>query len=334
MAGNSLLLIGETTADGRPTPTTLELNGHAVSLGRASGMAYEVLLLGKGARSAAGEMSRGGAARVYYGEGPPFERYHPEIWAESVRKHVDSHPFDVLIAGHTPAGQDLLPRLAFLLGGSLVTDCVSLSLEAEGEGLSLLCTRPVYGGNALATYALGARPMMATVRRRVGSQVESEGPPAELVPLEAVAVDPRLELGELVAEESEGPRLEEAEVVVAGGRGMGGAEGFAQLRALAELLGGAVGASRPACDAGWAPASLQVGITGMVVAPAAYFAVGISGSSQHLSGMLDSGHVIALNRDPEAEIFKVSTHGAVGEWQQVLPALLGRLRQELEGRDG
>ena len=132
-------------------------------------------------------------------------------------------------------------------------------------------------------------------------------------------------------EEGEDIRLEEAKVIVSGGRGLGGAEGFEQLRELARLLGGAVGASRPPVDAGWWPSTQQVGITGKIVSPEVYVAVAISGSSQHLSGMSDSRVIVAINKDPEAYIFKVSDYGVVGEWQQVLPGLSSRIKEIVGG---
>lgn len=333
MTGKTLLVLGEINGEGNPSASTIELGGLAVRFGLATGTSTAIVFLGRNARSAAEEMATSGAERLLYCDDARLNRYHPEFFAAAIEQLYAEHPFDVLLAGHTPNGQDLLPRLAFSLDGALVTDCVELSLEAAGDGLCLACVKPVYGGNVLATFALDSPPMMATVRPRVGEPpgVQS-GEPTELTALPAPRTATRIELGEMVAEETEGPKLEEAGVVVAGGRGMGGEEGFEALGELADLLGGALGASRPACDAGWASTSLQVGITGKMVAPDTYVAVGISGSSQHLSGMLDSRAIVAINKDPEADIFKVSSYGAVGEWQQMLPAFISRLRRELEER--
>jgi electron transfer flavoprotein alpha subunit len=175
---------------------------------------------------------------------------------------------------------------------------------------------------------------MATVRPRVGEPSAPRPVSGEILRLECAGAAVLIELGEQVYEEAAGPRLEDAGVVVAGGRGVGGEQGFELLLELSSLLGGATGASRPACDAGWISNSLQIGITGKMVAPDVYLAVGISGSIQHLSGMLDSRKIVAINKDPEANIFTVSDYGAVGEWQQVLPAFLSGLRAEIEGRTG
>ncbi len=223
---------------------------------------------------------------------------------------------------------DLGPRLAFALKAGLTTDAVALEMKAG----ALACTKPIYGGNAMAVYVSKGTPALATVRPGAGDPAAPDASRSgETVSVEVEAPSARLSLGEKVLEEGEDIRLEEAKVIVSGGRGLGGAEGFEQLRELARLLGGAVGASRPPVDAGWWPSTQQVGITGKIVSPEVYVAVAISGSSQHLSGMSDSRVIVAINKDPEAYIFKVSDYGVVGEWQQVLPGLSSRIKEIVGG---
>jgi electron transfer flavoprotein alpha subunit len=293
-------------------------------LASASGDKTTAVLLGSGVSAAAQELAGRGADKVLFLDHAGLAAYDPEVYTDVLAKLWEPQPPAVVLAGHTALGQDLLPRLAFSLGAGLITDCVSV--EADGGGVSF--TKPIYGGNGLATQKTTTPAAMATVRARVGDAPPQGGTAGEAKPIEIeMPAQSRLEhKGKELLTDRECP-LEEALVVVSGGRGMGGDEGFEQLRELAALLGGGVGASRPPVDSGWAPTTCQVGITGKVVAPDIYIAVAISGSTQHLSGMGESGKIIAINKDPEAYIFKVSDYGAVGDWKQVLPAFTTALRE-------
>ena len=319
-----ICILAEINDTGSPTSLTLELLGLGKKLASDMGSRLSAVLLGSDIPVAAQELARHGADEVLFLDDPGLARYNPEIYSEVMVGFMQSRPPQALLAGHTSMGQDLLPRLAFSLGHGLVTDCVSLKVEGGG----ILFTRPIYGGNAMATQKANTPTVMATVRARVGEALQ----PSEAAGVvSALAVElpaqSRLELkGRELLAAKECP-LEEAPVVVSGGRGMGGGEGFEQLRELAGLLGGAVGASRPPVDSGWAPTTCQVGITGKVVAPDIYIAVAISGSTQHLSGMGEAGKIVAINKDPEAFIFKVSDYGVVGDWKQVLPAFTAALKE-------
>ena len=203
-----------------------------------------------------------------------------------------------------------------------------LAVDANGR---LLATRPTYGGNTEATVVCLGTPAVAALRVQSVDALEPDpsrtGEATELsVPLEGAA---RLRTVERVEAATEGVRLEDARVVVSGGRGLGGPEPFAQLDELASLLGGAVGASRAACDAGWAPSSYQVGLTGKTVTPELYFAIGISGASQHLAGCSNARNIVAINKDAGANIFKEARFGVVGDWQKVLPAFVEQLHELL-----
>ncbi|MDD3718812.1 MAG: electron transfer flavoprotein subunit alpha/FixB family protein [Actinomycetota bacterium] len=308
----------------KPTSLTLELMGLGQRLASDLATDLNAVLLGSGAQAAAQELARYGTGEVLLLDEPALSGYHPEIYIEVLAGLLRSRPPLVLLAGHTSMGQDLLPRLAFALDCGLVSDCVGLRVEGE----EVLFTRPVYGGNALATQRVETPTAMATVRARVGDAPSPAGTAAAVIPLEvSPPAQTRLEMkGKEVLSGRECP-LEEAPVVVSGGRGMGGEEGFGQLREIAALMGGAVGASRPPVDSGWAASTCQVGITGKVVAPDIYIAVAISGSTQHLSGMSESGKIVAINKDPDAYIFKVSDYGVVGEWKQLLPSFTAALKE-------
>jgi len=323
-----ILILAEITEEGQPAPITLELLGIGGKLAAAAGEELAALLMGSGLGQAAADIARYGAGTVYMADDPGLAAYNPESYLFVLQGLCEQLKPAVVLAGHTPLGQDLAPRLAFGLGTGLVTDCVELSWDAA-QGL--LASKPVYGGNALAVYASESRPLIAAVRPRVGEPSEPSATPGNVAGLDIQLPHSRLEVTESVREEGEGVKLEEASVVVSGGRGIGGPAGFEKLREVAELLGGAVGASRPPCDAEWISSTAQVGITGKLVAPDLYLAVAISGSSQHLSGMSDSRNIVAINRDPDAYIFKVAHYGVVGDWQQVLPAFSSKLAELVRG---
>ncbi len=325
-------IIAENGENGNPTPLTLELLGLGKKLASGIENRLSALLLGHGVEAAARELASRGADEVFFLDDPRLDPYNPEIYLNVLEEFLRAWHPRVILAGHTSEGQDLAPRLAFALGAGLATDCVGVEADPSGD---ILFTRPVFGGNALATQRITTATALATVRARVGDIPETVPQPGTLSTLAAeIPSETRLEhKGRERIEAAECP-LEEAKVVVSGGRGMGGEEGFERLKELALLLGGAVGASRPAVDSGWAPTTCQVGITGKVVAPDIYVAVAISGSTQHLSGMGESGKIIAINKDPEAYIFKVSDYGVVGDWKEVLPSFTAALNGLVQGRGG
>jgi electron transfer flavoprotein alpha subunit len=234
-----------------------------------------------------------------------------------------------MLFGHTDIGGDLAPRLNGRLGGGLAMDCLALAIDPATK--FLVSTRPVYGGNARATMvAKAARPQMATVRPKTLPAAErNDSRQGKIVILED-KIDPvvmKVKVVERIKEEVEGVKLEDAEVVVSGGRGIGSKQNFEMVKELARVLGGAVGATRPVCDEGWTPAGLQVGQSGKVVSPKVYIAVGISGAMAHITGCLGSKCIVAINKDKEANIFNVAQLGLVADYKEVLPALTAKLKE-------
>jgi len=233
-----------------------------------------------------------------------------------------------VLGAKTLLGRDVMPRLAFRLRTALAQDCTAVAID---DAKRLLATRPAYGGNAIATVACTSDVAVAALRAK---SIDAGEPDAartgNVVPLTVdVAAVVRVRPIERVEQTSEGVRLEDARVVVSGGRGLGSPEAFDQLDELAKLLGGAVGASRAACDAGWVPSSYQVGLTGKTVTPELYIAIGISGASQHMAGCSNARNIVAINKDAGANIFKDARFGVTGDWQKVLPAFMGQLHELL-----
>jgi electron transfer flavoprotein alpha subunit len=245
-----------------------------------------------------------------------------------MQKVVEKAAPQFLILGQNDIGRDLAPRLAFRLETTVTMDCVELAIDAVSK--RLLRTKPVYGGNALAVFTGDTDPQIVTIRTKAMTPLEQDSSrQGEIVNVEA-GIDAsvmRTKVLERIEEEVAGIKLEDAEVVVAGGRGIGNPEGFSQLEELAKVLKGAVGASRPPCDNNWVPDTLQIGLTGKIIAPEVYIAVAISGSSQHLSGCSGSKNIIAINKDAEANIFRQARFGAVGDWKKVLPAFTAKLKE-------
>ena len=233
---------------------------------------------------------------------------------------------DVILFAKTDFGAVVGPRLAFRLGVPVAQDCIDIALDS-GTG-RVAVTRPVFGGNALAVYVFnGDGAQIATIRPGVFDAIEGEGSGSiEEFDVSAAVAGVRSTLVETVLQESEGVRLEDADVIISGGRGLGGPEPFEQLQELADLLGGAVGASRAACDAGWVDHSYQIGLTGKSVKPTVYLSVGISGASQHMAGLSGARNIVAINKDGDANIFKSARFGVVGDWAKVLPAFTATVR--------
>ncbi len=233
---------------------------------------------------------------------------------------------DVILFAKTDFGAVAGPRLAFKLGLPVAQDCVDIALDSETGRVAV--TRPVFGGNALAVFGFnGDGTQIATIRPGVFDPIEGEGSGTveEFDVSDAVAAV-RTTLVETVLQDSEGVRLEDADVIISGGRGLGGPEPFEQLQELANILGGAVGASRAACDAGWVDHSYQIGLTGKSVNPTVYVSIGISGASQHMAGLSGARNIVAINKDGDANIFKSARFGVVGDWEKVLPAFTATVR--------
>jgi len=286
---------------------------------------HAVVLGGSGTGSGASVLGSFGADRIFVGESEALSRYSPEGYATVVTNFVREHGCKVLIFPGSAMGKDLGPRVAARLGVGYAADCVGLELEAG----KLIASRPRYAGKVMSRESFDGEPAVIAIRSNVFSPVES--PKSGEVESLDVAID-AADFGAIVREirAAAGEKMDvsEAPVIVSGGRGLRDPENFKLLEDLAEALGNAaVGASRAVVDAGWRPHGEQVGQTGKTVAPTLYFAVGISGAIQHLAGMRTSRYIVAINKDPEAPIFKVADYGIVGDLFEILPRLTEEVRK-------
>ena len=317
--------------DGRVADVALELLGAGRRLADARGSGLSAVLFGADA-SEAERLIHWGADRVYHAEDPIFEQFNDEPNVELLSRLIEEHRPEIVLTGATPIGRSFFPRVAARVRTGLTADCTSLEIDPETG--NLLQVRPAFGGNIMATILCPAsRPQMATVRPRVMKRGEYDAArTGEVLKIEAGGVTSRTRVAETIKEVSETMvNLQEADVIVAGGRGLGRPEGFEMLEELAGLLGGAVGASRAAVDEEWIPYSHQVGQTGKTVCPKVYIACGISGAVQHLVGMQSSDIIVAINKNPDAPIFNVADYAIVGDVYEVVPAIIKRLR-EVKGR--
>jgi electron transfer flavoprotein alpha subunit len=315
--------------DGKLPSISKEVLGCGKKLADDLGQELCTVLVGSDMGSLAQEAISLGADKVYVVDNPLLKDYQTDAYVLVMEKVVRQVMPRILVLGQTSVGRDLAPMLAFRLDTTATLDCVGLAIDPDTKLLQRI--KPVYGGNALATFTCDSFPQIATVRDKVMSAPEPASKPGEVITpdagLDLSAI--RARLLKRVKEDEGGVRLEDASVIVSGGRGIGSAEGFTQLQELAALLKGAVGASRPACDYGWLAPNRQVGITGKIVSPDLYIAVALSGSIQHLSGCAQSKSIIAINTDREAFIFKQADFGVVGDWKKVLPAFRDKLKELL-----
>lgn len=319
---SGVLVFGEVTENGQLAPVTGELLAAARSLDGPITCA----LLGAGTEGPAAGCGALGADRVIVVDDPLLKDYQGDAYVpvgERVCKEVDP---SVVLFGQTMIGRDMAPRLAARLGTAVAMDCVEVALDGD----KLHATRPCYGGAARARYSINGTPQIATLRAKVYDPPQPDtSRQAEVVKQDAgLGADSiRARVTGRKAEAVEGVRLEDAQVVVSGGRGLGGPEGFKPLEELAEILGGAVGATRAVCDMGWYPVAAQVGLTGKVVTPDLYIAVGISGASQHMAGISQVKNIVAINKDPDANIFQAARFGIVGDWKEVVPSFMEKVRE-------
>lgn len=288
------------------------------------------IVLGKNVESVAKDAIAYGADAVILVQGDEYDYYNSDAFAFALHSLVIKYQPDILLIGATKNGRDLGPRVACKLSTGLTADCTGLDID--DESLNLLSTRPAFGGNLMATIVCpDKRPQMSTVRPGTFKKSAPDPSRSGEIIRENIHIDPekiRVSLIQRVKEVTEHINLEEADIIVSGGRGMKKPENFAMLRELADLLGGSVAASRAAVDAGWLPAAYQVGQTGKTVAPKLYIACGISGALQHIVGMSASDTVVAINNDPDAPIFKIADYAVVGDVMEVIPAMIKAVREK------
>ncbi len=314
--------------EGKLTEISTELLGCGRKLADDLGEGLCAVLIGSGISGSASEAIAFGADRVCVADDPLLEDYQTDSYVAAMEAVTRREPPRILLMGQTVVGRDLAPKLAFRLDTAATMDCVDLEIDPDSK--RLLQTKPVYGGNAHAIYSTDFNPQIATVRAKAMTAPEPDASRhGEIITIDA-EIDSetvRTRVLEKVPEQVEGVKLEAARVVVGGGRGIGGAEEFGRLEELAELFGGAVGATRAAVDNGWLPSTRQIGLTGKVITPDLYIAIALSGASQHMAGCYSAGTIVAINRDDEANIFKEAEYGVVGDWREVLPGFLNKLKE-------
>jgi len=310
-----VLVLGE-VRDGSLRNVSFE----AIAAGKTVAEGGEVVgvLIGEAVSGLANELVHYGADRVVVVEDEKLKQYSSDGFSQAFMAVVNSENPEGIVFGHTALGKDLSPKIASKLNTGLISDATNV----EVAGGNLVFTRPIYSGKAFEKKIVTDGIIFATVRpNNINPLQKDDGRTGDVSTLSADIKDLRTIIKEVVRKASEGVDLSEAKVVVAGGRGVKSADGFQPLQELADVLGGAVGASRGACDADYCDYSLQIGQTGKVVTPDLYIACGISGAIQHLAGMSSSKVIVAINKDPEANIFKVADYGIVGDLFEVVPML-------------
>ena len=310
----------------------LQISAEALGIGRKLadnlGQELSAIILGSGIDHVAQQAIAAGADKVYVIDDAQLKDYQPDLYISMLVKVAKQIKPQIIVMGQTDTGRDLAPRLAFRLGTAATLDCVDLAIDPDSK--RLLQTKPVYGGNARAIFITETDPQVVTIRTKAMTALTPDSSrKGEVIhiPAELDASVIKTRILERVAEEIAGIKIEDAQIVVTGGRGIGSADGFKQLDELAKLLKGAVGASRPPCDNNWIPDTAQVGLTGKIIAPEVYIAIAISGSSQHMSGCSGAKTIIAINKDKEANIFRYARFGVVGDWKKILPAFTGKLKE-------
>ncbi|HEU4884284.1 MAG TPA: electron transfer flavoprotein subunit alpha/FixB family protein [Longimicrobium sp.] len=316
------------TRDGEIRKVAHEVVTAARTLADALGTeVHAVLLGGPGTAAAASELGRYGADKVFVGESDAFVRYSAEGYTTVISSFIQEHGCDAALFPASSMGRDLAPRVAARLGVGYANDCTAL----EVQGGQIVATRPEYAGKLIAQVAATGTPAVLSLRPNVFLPTGESGKAGEVQTLD-VSVN-QADFGAIVREIKAGAAekmdVGEAPIVISGGRGLQSPDNFKLLEELAEAFGGkaAVGASRAVVDAGWRPHSEQVGQTGKTVAPTLYIAVGISGAIQHLAGMRTSRYIVAINKDPEAPIFKTADYGIVGDLFQILPRMTEEVRK-------
>lgn len=315
----SVLAIAE-QRDGEFRKVTYEAISEGRRIADELGTDLAAIVLGSGVEAAAGDLGKYGADKVLVADNPALAEYLTDLYTNVVAGVIEKETPDVVVLGASTQGKDLAARVTARLNAGLAMDCVAVRVE-DGN---VIASRPMYGGKVLADVALNGKPQIVAIRPNAMSIAET-AKAGTVEKIEADAGDGQLQFVEKKLE-TEKVELTEADVIVSGGRGMGGTD-YTLVEQLADLLGGAVGASRSAVDEGWRPHSDQVGQTGKVVSPNLYIACGISGAIQHLAGMSSSKVIVAINKDPEAPIFSKADYGIVGDLFEVLPVLTEEVKK-------
>ncbi|TII16127.1 electron transfer flavoprotein subunit alpha [Bacillus subtilis] len=319
--GKKVIVLGE-IRDGELRNVTFE----AIAAGRTISGDGEVIgvLIGENVQSIAQELIHYGADKVLTAEDPKLKSYTADGYSQVMRGVIEQEKPDSVIFGHTAMGKDLSPKLAARLQTGLISDATDVSVT----GGNVVFTRPIYSGKAFERVISTDPMIVATIRPNNIQALEKDtSRSGSIESVDVSLTDLRTVIQEVVKKTADGVDLSEAKIIVAGGRGVKSKEGFQPLEELAEVLGAAVGASRGACDADYCDYALQIGQTGKFVTPDLYIACGISGAIQHLAGMSNSKVIVAINKDPEADIFKIADYGIVGDLFEVVPLLTEEFKQ-------
>ena len=312
--------------DGKLNRVSLELLGKARELGDILGQDVSALLLGFQVSELAKDLFHFGADTVYLAQHKALKDYRTLAYAKVIEELAKKYKPNILLMGATHNGRDLAPRVSRRIGSGLTADCTELTIDQDGI---LLQTRPAFGGNVMATIVNRySRPQMATVRPGVMEPLKKTARKGEVIRHRVSLKENEIQtkILEVIKEKRKGVNLAEAKVIVAGGRGVGDADGFRVLERLASALKGEVAGTRVAVEEGWIPLDRQVGQTGQSVRPEIYIACGISGAIQHRAGMMNSRYIIAINKDPRAPIFQVADWGIEGDLQKVIPEMIKQLK--------
>ncbi len=313
-----------------PAGVVLELLGEGRKLADQLKVELSAVLLGENIEETAKELISFGADNVYMVDHPSLKNYNDESYTDIFVQLIRKYKPEIVLMGATTYGRSLAPRISSRLNTGLTADCTGLDIDPERK--ILLQTRPAFGGNLMATIICpNHRPQMSTVRPKVMKALEQDrSRHGEIIrPDINIIENTKIKVLEVVDNLCEMVNLTEADIIVSAGRGMGNPKNLPLVEELARVLGGAVGASRAVVDAGWIEYSHQVGQTGKTVGPKVYFACGISGAVQHLAGMSSSDTIIAINKNPDAPIFKIATFGIIGDVLEVLPALISEFKTRL-----
>ena len=320
----NVLIVAESFAGAVPQSVG-ELLSLAASLVRQSGGDVAALLLGDAGPGTPNALAARGARRVLHAPIADRSSVTAEARLPALVEACARVSPSVVLLTHDLLGAEIVPRLAFRVGGAAATGCVDVSVDGD----TVRCTRPCYGGLAREVIEYSRTPLIATVRPGLFEPAPAENRgEASVEVLDAITSGvSRTRIVAREAEPAAGIRLEDARVIVAGGRGLEGPEGFTVLQALADELGAAVGSSRVPCDLGWCPHSWQIGLTGKTVTPELYVAVGISGAGHHMAGCGNAKTIVAINTDPEAAIFQDARFGIVGDYREIVPALVAEIHK-------
>ncbi|EPY2282425.1 electron transfer flavoprotein subunit alpha/FixB family protein [Clostridium sporogenes] len=315
--------------EGKLQKVVLELIGKGKELSKKLGVELTAVLLGNNVDDIAQQLIQYGADKVLYANDPLLKNYTTDGYTKVIYDLIQKRKPEILLVGATYIGRDLAPRISSRLGTGLTADCTGLDIDEDAR--NLLMTRPAFGGNLMATIVCESnRPQMSTVRPGVFEKLEKDNSRKgniEKIKFDLKESDIKVKIKEVIKLAKKIEDISEAKILVSGGRGLGGPEGFKELRELADLIGGAISGSRAAVDSGWIDKAYQVGQTGKTVRPNLYIACGISGAIQHLAGMQDSDYIVAINKDESAPIMKVADLSIVGDYKKVLPSMIDEIKQ-------